>query len=173
MQRAVNQVLALALTEAVASVFTGKPLKIVMKETCAQLLVTQMRALGAGSAQSSEGGEAQETKEKEQNEQKEPKPENLMQEVLILGRNRVVIEKVDQVLKAQGVRSISVFYGAGHNTDLERRLTERGFVAVQDQWFPAWTMRSKARSWRLWRDRDRENDETPAPAPEPGQPVPR
>ena len=67
-----------------------------------------------------------------------------MQEVLIAGRNKVVMKKLAETLRNPGARSIAIFYGAGHNPDLERRLAAEGFVAVADEWIPAWDIRSPA-----------------------------
>lgn len=142
MQRVAQGILLGALGEAVKSVFTGKPLKVVLKETCAELLTNQLGAMsggvdgadGEGGADADGGGAIADG------------PDSFVQEVLIHGRNEVVMARLREVLEGlPEVRSVAIFYGAGHNADLERRLVALGFEPVRDEWFGAWDIRSEAR----------------------------
>lgn len=132
-QQAANEIVLRAIGDAAKSIFTGKPLEVIWKETFARLLASQMQGEG-------EGAKAE--------------PTTVMQEVLITGRNKVVMEKLAETLKNPAARSIAIFYGAGHNPDLERRLVEEGYRPVRDEWLPAWEIRAPAEA-------------APAPAPAP------
>jgi len=63
-------------------------------------------------------------------------------EVLIQSRNDAVLKDVRTELKrATPPASLSIFYGAGHMEDLERRLRrEFGYRAESDLWLPAFTV---------------------------------
>ena len=37
-----------------------------------------------------------------------------------------------------GTRSVAIFYGAAHLSDLEKRLVERGYVRAGGRWVTAW-----------------------------------
>ena len=60
-------------------------------------------------------------------------------EVIILERNKAVLEDLRKELRApRPVRSISVFYGAGHLADLEKRFrAELGYRPRNDVWLTA------------------------------------
>ncbi|MHC4390987.1 MAG: hypothetical protein ACYS22_06675 [Planctomycetota bacterium] len=137
--RLANRIVGQALVEAAGSVFTGKPVRIVLKEAFARLLATQMEPGPVGVPTAEEGPEETEPAE----EVEVPEPETLTQEVLIQGRNRVVIEAIRDLLQNKDARRIGVFYGAAHNPDLERRLRTMGFRAVEDRWLPAWNIRAR------------------------------
>ncbi len=63
-------------------------------------------------------------------------------EVIILERNKVVIADLRKALAAaKSARSISVFYGAGHMADLEKRLrSELGYRPKGETWLKAMTV---------------------------------
>ncbi|MFM8468900.1 MAG: hypothetical protein ACKODH_02855 [Limisphaerales bacterium] len=65
-----------------------------------------------------------------------------LREVLIQTRNDAVLKDLRAELKrAAPPASISVFYGAGHMDDLERRVRrEFGYRAERDLWLPAFTV---------------------------------
>ncbi|KAF0178109.1 MAG: Uncharacterized protein FD161_2046 [Limisphaerales bacterium] len=71
-------------------------------------------------------------------------PEDMqrLMEVLIQARNDAVLKDLRTELnRAQPPASISVFYGAGHMDDLERRVRrEFGYRAESDVWLPAFTV---------------------------------
>ena len=57
--------------------------------------------------------------------------------VIIAERNKVVIEKLEEQMKA-GRKKVAVFYGAGHYPDLEKRLIGMGFRQTRHEWRTAW-----------------------------------
>ncbi len=57
--------------------------------------------------------------------------------VIITERNKIVMRSIGEQMQA-GKKSIGVFYGAGHMTDLEERLIEKGFQPVGFKWYDAW-----------------------------------
>ena len=57
--------------------------------------------------------------------------------VIIAERNKVVMEKLGAQIK-DGRKKVAVFYGAGHYTDMERRLLELGFHQTNHEWRTAW-----------------------------------
>lgn len=63
-------------------------------------------------------------------------------EVIIRERNKVVVEDLRKELTARPApRSISVFYGAGHMADLEKRLrSELNYVPRDERWLRAITV---------------------------------
>jgi hypothetical protein len=71
-------------------------------------------------------------------------PEDMqrLMEVLIQTRNDAVLKDLRAELKrAMPPASISIFYGAGHMDDLERRVRrEFGYRAESDLWLPAFTV---------------------------------
>lgn len=71
-------------------------------------------------------------------------PEDMqrLMEVLIQARNEAVLKDLRAELKrAAPPASISIFYGAGHMDDLERRVRrEFGYRAESDLWLPAFTV---------------------------------
>ncbi len=62
-----------------------------------------------------------------------------MTKVIIVDRNAAVFDDLASVLEREpGVKSIAIFYGAGHLPDMERRLTEEmRFSFDHDRWFQA------------------------------------
>jgi hypothetical protein len=66
--------------------------------------------------------------------------------VLIEERNKHVVRDVKAALQTTSHRkSVAVFYGAGHMTDLERRLvTELGYRSKRDIWLPAFSVNPRA-----------------------------
>lgn len=71
-------------------------------------------------------------------------PEDMQRllEVLIQSRNNEVLKDLRAELKCpEPAASISIFYGAGHMEDLERRIRrEFGYRADHDLWLPAFTV---------------------------------
>lgn len=62
-----------------------------------------------------------------------------MMKVIVVDRNAEVFKDLRAVLEREPeVKSIAIFYGAGHLPDMERRLTEEmGFTFDHDRWFRA------------------------------------
>jgi tetratricopeptide (TPR) repeat protein len=125
MQAEVSEIVARAMAEAAASVVGGgKPLDVIYKETFARILASQVGMYAAPGADEDAGSPS------------------AFEEVLIVARNKVVARKLHEVLQAPGVRSVAIFYGAGHGPDLERRIAAEGFRAVAAEWLPAWEIRA-------------------------------
>lgn len=62
---------------------------------------------------------------------------------LIGERNKVALKVLREQLSA-GKRKIAIFYGAGHMSDMQRRLREEfQLVPVGTRWLTAWDMKSK------------------------------
>jgi len=66
-------------------------------------------------------------------------------EVLIRSRNKqVILDLQAQLAKETPPASISVFYGAGHMDDLQRRMVdELGYEPVKDEWFTAFDVNTR------------------------------
>ncbi len=66
-------------------------------------------------------------------------------EVLIRSRNKqVILDLQAQLARETPPASISVFYGAGHMDDLERRMAaELGYEPVKDEWFTAFDVNTR------------------------------
>lgn len=66
-------------------------------------------------------------------------------EVLIRSRNKqVILDLQAQLAKDTPPAAISVFYGAGHMDDLERRLVdELGYAPAKDEWFTAFDVNTR------------------------------
>lgn len=62
-----------------------------------------------------------------------------MMKVIVVDRNEVVLDDLKKVLENETqLKSVALFYGAGHLPHLEQRLTEDfGFEFVSDRWFTA------------------------------------
>jgi hypothetical protein len=139
-----NNIMFLAMTNAMTSVFTRKPMEMVIKEAFAELLISQMLYLGgtATGQPVSVGPEPGDVDSGEPEASSElPRADTWVQEILIQGRNKVVIRRLEEVLNgAPDVESIAIFYGAAHQADLQQRLERLGFKPVRDEWFPAWDM---------------------------------
>ncbi|MEK6703451.1 MAG: hypothetical protein AABZ53_14415 [Planctomycetota bacterium] len=62
-----------------------------------------------------------------------------LMKVIVVERNIVVLDDLKRVIeKEPGVKTVSIFYGAGHFFDMEKRLvTDMGFEPVGDTWSPA------------------------------------
>lgn len=62
-----------------------------------------------------------------------------LMKVIVTDRNEAVFRDLQKVLAEEpGFRSVSLFYGAGHLPDMERRLTkDMGYTFVEDRWFRA------------------------------------
>ncbi len=60
--------------------------------------------------------------------------------VLVSERNRVVMEKLAKLQQDRGRGSYTIFYGAGHMPDFEKRLLEQGFRKSDPIWLDAWSM---------------------------------
>lgn len=59
--------------------------------------------------------------------------------VIVGERNRVAFEVLDKQIAA-GKKNLAIFYGAAHLPDMEKRLLERGFKRVNEEWLRAWWM---------------------------------
>ena len=62
--------------------------------------------------------------------------------VIVVDRNQEVFKDLAKVLAEEpGVKSIAIFYGAGHLADMEKRLTkDMGFAFRDDRWFTAMSL---------------------------------
>jgi hypothetical protein len=62
-----------------------------------------------------------------------------MMKVIVIDRNEVVFNDLKKVIDSEKqIKTVAIFYGAGHLPDMERRLTdEMGYVFDHDQWLPA------------------------------------
>lgn len=64
--------------------------------------------------------------------------------VLIRSRNQLVLQDLRKALKDPDNKTISVFYGAGHMDDLEKRLVEEmGYEAGETEWFTSFSVNPK------------------------------
>jgi hypothetical protein len=59
--------------------------------------------------------------------------------VLITERNKACFKVLDKEI-ADGKKNLGIFYGAGHMTDMEKRLVDLGFKKTDSQWRVAWNM---------------------------------
>ncbi|MBS0196037.1 MAG: type II secretion system protein GspG [Planctomycetes bacterium] len=62
-----------------------------------------------------------------------------LMKVIVMDRNEAVFSDLKGVIeKEPGVKSVAIFYGAGHLPDMEHRLTQdMGYTFSSDQWFTA------------------------------------
>jgi len=69
----------------------------------------------------------------------QPGPLGDMMDVLIIERNKVVVDDLRSILEnEQDVENVGIIYGAGHLKDLEYRLGEHlGYEFVSDEWVTA------------------------------------
>jgi hypothetical protein len=65
-----------------------------------------------------------------------------LMKVLTVDRNKAVVEDLEAIVNDEpGVRSVAIFYGAGHFTDLEEQLAEKlGYHWESTMWLPAMTI---------------------------------
>ena len=63
--------------------------------------------------------------------------------VLITERNKACFKVLDKEL-AGGKKNLGIFYGAGHMSDMEQRLLERGFHRTGAEWRVGWDLREAA-----------------------------
>ncbi len=62
---------------------------------------------------------------------------------LITERNKRALEVLDRQIDA-GKRKMAVFYGAGHLSDMHKRLlTRQHMVPVKITWIDAWNLRAR------------------------------
>jgi hypothetical protein len=59
--------------------------------------------------------------------------------VLITERNKACFKVLDHEI-ADGKKNLGIFYGAGHMSDMEKRLLDRGFHKTDVQWRIGWDM---------------------------------
>ena len=59
--------------------------------------------------------------------------------VLITERNKACFKVLDKEI-ADGKKNLGIFYGAGHMTDMEKRLTDRGFHRTAVEWRVGWDL---------------------------------
>ncbi len=63
---------------------------------------------------------------------------------IITERNKKCLEVMDQQLK-KGKKKVGIFYGAGHFSDMEKRMTsDYGFERESEDWLVAWHLRNPA-----------------------------
>jgi len=79
--------------------------------------------------------------------------------VLIDERNKACFKVLDREI-ADGKKNLGIFYGAGHMSDMEKRLLERGFQKTDQQWRVAWNVSEGAAK-----------DDSPSDAPKPQKKV--
>ena len=61
-------------------------------------------------------------------------------DLIIVERNKAVISDVKSTIATKKPRTLSVFYGAGHMEDMQKRLiTELGYKPTETRWIPAIT----------------------------------
>lgn len=72
--------------------------------------------------------------------------------VLIHNRNQTVVDDLrKELLREKSPASISVFFGAGHMDDLERRVRDQlNYVPVEDVWIPAFSVDLKKSGISEW-----------------------
>jgi hypothetical protein len=91
--------------------------KVMMVETLAggdRLLAKQMGAMGGGAAGSR------------------------LMSILIEDRNAIVMNDLAALIRDEPkVRTVAIFYGAGHLLDMEKRLSEMGYQAKETKWLAA------------------------------------
>ena len=55
--------------------------------------------------------------------------------VLVIDRNAAVFADLDKVIKTEpNIRSVALFFGAGHLPDMEARLLKMGYHLTANQW---------------------------------------
>ena len=59
--------------------------------------------------------------------------------VLIDERNKACFKVLDREI-ADGKKNLGIFYGAGHMSDMEKRLIDRGFHKTDQEWRVAWDL---------------------------------
>ena len=64
--------------------------------------------------------------------------------VLITERNKACFKILDKEI-ADGKKELGIFYGAGHMSDMEKRLTDLGFNKTGSHWLVAWNMSADAK----------------------------
>ncbi|MGQ9590540.1 MAG: hypothetical protein ACUVYA_09645, partial [Planctomycetota bacterium] len=62
--------------------------------------------------------------------------------VILTERNKAALTALESSIR-NGRRRLAVFYGAGHMSDLERRLLDLGFRKVRSEWLVAWDIRRR------------------------------
>ncbi|MEM9017395.1 MAG: hypothetical protein AAGC68_10295 [Verrucomicrobiota bacterium] len=62
--------------------------------------------------------------------------------VLVSERNKVVLQKLEEIVRAKGSGHYAIFYGAGHMPDFEKRLLADGYEKGESGWMDAWTIES-------------------------------
>lgn len=124
MEKQANQLYASMLNN-FSAILLGKPITIAAKETFAELLSSQMGMMTPN------------TNSKNDTLSRSSK----LMEILILCRNDKAFQCTKDVMKVPQVKTIAIFYGAGHNNDLERRLIEEGFELYKEEWLIAWDIK--------------------------------
>lgn len=71
---------------------------------------------------------------------------NAMMKVIVKDRNVVVLDDLKKIIADEpGIKSVAIFYGAGHMKDLEQHLvTDLGYKFDSEQWFPAMSVNPAA-----------------------------
>ncbi len=82
--------------------------------------------------------------------------------VLIDERNKACFKVLDREIEA-GKKNLGIFYGAGHMSDMEKRLLDRGFHKTDQEWRVAWNVTDDAAK------DDSPSDKKPQKKVEPGK----
>ena len=125
LEQQANQIYA-SLLGNLSGILLGKSWSVALKETFAELLATQMMMMESSSKDDSKKSVGQ------------------LMEVLILCRNDKAFKCTKEVMTVPQVKTIAVFYGAGHNNDLEKRLVEEGFELCKEEWLLAWDIKDES-----------------------------
>ena len=82
--------------------------------------------------------------------------------VLIDERNKACFKVLDREIEG-GKKNLGIFYGAGHMSDMEKRLLDRGFHKTEQEWRVAWNVSDDAAK------DDSPSDKQPPKKVEPGK----
>ena len=71
---------------------------------------------------------------------------NAMMKVIVKDRNVVVLDDLKKIIATEpNIKSVAIFYGAGHMNDLEQHLVaDLGYKFDSEQWFPAMSVNPAA-----------------------------
>lgn len=62
-----------------------------------------------------------------------------MYQAIVIDRNKIVIDVLQKQMQEEPAKAnIGIFYGAGHNEDLTKRLTDLGFTQSNQRWVTGW-----------------------------------
>ncbi len=63
-----------------------------------------------------------------------------MRQAIIIDRNQIVMDVLNNRLRTTGDKKIAIFYGAGHNADFAKRFLALGYTRGSKRWLSAWTI---------------------------------